>query len=343
MARPGITFLDVKDAIAVLQGQEKTITVDHIREILGTGSRSTINNHLKTWRSQVSDVRLHDATLPAELISLIKGLWETMRDKANESITQHQTQCDEKIKDVEVTLKNQQNELTHSNQQLQETSTLLQHKTAHAEQLQTKLTLERQEIHKLNERIASLKTRRQDTVDENKKLHEHIKHLQNNLEHYQTTIQEQQHSQRLQQEKQQQDNKATIQSLQQHNAQLQLDHTALSTEHQLLQEQQRRLQQSYDELANTLKTTEKSLAQLQANHDTLAPKYEALDNELKTTHDLWVAKQLETERLQTQLSAQEQLNAQTAQQLQQIQQRYDTLQREQLHLHHQKKSDRHNK
>jgi len=42
------------------------------------------------------------------------------------------------------------------------------------------------------ERIASLETRRQDTVDENKKLHEHIKHLQTNLEYYQATIQEQQ-------------------------------------------------------------------------------------------------------------------------------------------------------
>jgi len=81
MARPGITFLDVKDAIAELQGQEKNITVDHIREVLGTGSRSTINNHLKTWRSQISDAGLNDPTLPSELISLIKAQCERACDK----------------------------------------------------------------------------------------------------------------------------------------------------------------------------------------------------------------------------------------------------------------------
>ena len=129
MARPGITFLDVKDAIAELQGQEKNVTVDNVREILGTGSRSTINNHLKTWRSQASDAGLSDTTLPSEFVSLMKGLWENLRSKATDTIAQHQITCDEKIENVAVKLENLQQALTTAEKQTENTSTLLQQKT----------------------------------------------------------------------------------------------------------------------------------------------------------------------------------------------------------------------
>jgi len=41
MGRIGITYQDVAKAIPTLQGQQKNPTVDNIRELLGTGSKST--------------------------------------------------------------------------------------------------------------------------------------------------------------------------------------------------------------------------------------------------------------------------------------------------------------
>ena len=325
MARPGITFLDVKDAIAELQGQEKNITVDHIREVLGTGSRSTINNHLKTWRSQASDAGLNDPTLPSELISLIKGLWENMRSKANDTITQHEIQCDEKMEAVEVKLENTKKALATYEKQQQETSTLLQQKTELAEQLQIKLALEQQETNKLNERITSLETRRQDSVDENKKLHEHIKHLQANLEHYQATIQKQQQEQTLQIEKGRQAQNHIEKELKQQISQLERGHTELNTQKDILMQQVSSEHERNKQLSTELRGTEKQLHQLQAKYDVLEPQHQSLKKHHQETEDALLAKKLEAERLQVELSTQNKLISIGKTQLNEAMERYQQL------------------
>ena len=280
MARPGITFLDVKDAIAELQGKERNITVDHIREILGTGSRSTINNHLKTWRSQASDAGLNDPTLPSELISLIKGLWENMRNKANDTITQHQTQCDEKMEAIEVKFENTKQALANLEKRNQETSALLQQKTDQADQLQTKLNLEQQETHKLSERIASLETRRQDTVNENKKLHEHIKHLQTNLEHYQATIQKQQQEQSLQLEKLRNESQAKETELVNQVTSLNKTNAVLETSKQQYQQQISHLQKTISSVETEYKACQKQRDQFEVNLTFLQEENNKLSTQL---------------------------------------------------------------
>lgn len=280
MARPGITYLDVKDAIAELQGKEKNITVDHIREILGTGSRSTINNHLKAWRSQTGDAGLNDSSLPSEFISLMKGLWENMRSKANDTIAQHQTQCDEKMEAVEIKFENIKQALATSEKQQQEATTLLQQKTEQADQLQSKLNLEQQETHKLSERIASLETRRQDTVDENKKLHEHIKHLQTNLEHYQATIQKQQQEQSLQLEKLRDESQAKEAELVDQVTSLNKTNAVLETSNQQYQQQISHLQKTVSSIETEHKACQKQRDQLEVKLTFLQEENNKLSTQL---------------------------------------------------------------
>ena len=51
MGRLGIGYKDVERAINEILAKDLNPTVDRIRELLGTGSKTTIVNHLKSWRT----------------------------------------------------------------------------------------------------------------------------------------------------------------------------------------------------------------------------------------------------------------------------------------------------
>jgi len=51
MGRTGVTYQDVCEAAETLQGQQKSITIDNLRAILGTGSRGTLAMHLRTYKA----------------------------------------------------------------------------------------------------------------------------------------------------------------------------------------------------------------------------------------------------------------------------------------------------
>lgn len=80
MARPGVTYQDIVSAVHELNGQGKSITIENIRLHLGTGSIGTINKYLRQWREiQASTDKIPSKeNLPNELVSLMKGLWESV-------------------------------------------------------------------------------------------------------------------------------------------------------------------------------------------------------------------------------------------------------------------------
>lgn len=78
MGRPGITEVDVVDAIETLLEREANVTVESIRAQLQRGSPNTINRHLRTWKAkqeqtsgsgdlQVKRLRAQNLGLKAEL------------------------------------------------------------------------------------------------------------------------------------------------------------------------------------------------------------------------------------------------------------------------------------
>lgn len=79
MSRTGIPFEEVKKPIAELQGRQKTPTVDSIREILGTGSKSTIARFLREWRTQHGLGSNSDGRLPSDLLvsSMVCGMLQS--------------------------------------------------------------------------------------------------------------------------------------------------------------------------------------------------------------------------------------------------------------------------
>ena len=55
MARSGIRYEDVQAAAETLLGRGLNPTIQRVREVLGTGSNTTISEHLKSWQQQLAE------------------------------------------------------------------------------------------------------------------------------------------------------------------------------------------------------------------------------------------------------------------------------------------------
>ncbi|SRR5579883_10580 len=142
MGRPGITYQDVVNAANQLLGQGKSPTIEHIRAFLGTGSSTTINNHLRTWKleqgeSQQLAMKEH---LPAEWVFLMKGLWEKLVTQSEEQVTSIENNYQKTLTDISQELEKYKTN-NHRWQQLY--NQWLKEKENH---VQEKISLEKQHI-----------------------------------------------------------------------------------------------------------------------------------------------------------------------------------------------------
>ena len=102
MARHGVDYETVKHAALKLLSKGISPSVQKIRELLGTGSNTTIAEHLKYWREEHAAKKVHHlpATIPEELIATFETLWQTAMEHAEQQIA-----------DVKEALENQKEKL----------------------------------------------------------------------------------------------------------------------------------------------------------------------------------------------------------------------------------------
>lgn len=88
MARQGVSFSDVSAAANQIKGQGRNPTIEQIRIFLGTGSSTTIANHLKAWKASQSSNSLMASKeqIPEALVATMKGLWERVISIADEKL-----------------------------------------------------------------------------------------------------------------------------------------------------------------------------------------------------------------------------------------------------------------
>lgn len=88
MARLGVTYQDIANTADQLVGEGKQPTIELIRNQLGTGSTTTIANHLRKWRSEQdgSTAVASKENLPQEFVSVMKGLWQRLQAHADNQI-----------------------------------------------------------------------------------------------------------------------------------------------------------------------------------------------------------------------------------------------------------------
>jgi chromosome segregation ATPase len=257
MARPGVTYLDVANAAQQLVTAGRTPTIESIRITLGTGSNSTLGNHLRTWKSK-QDQTQQIATkenIPEELIAALKGLWERVMHQSEEKIqTIHQETQQELI-----TLKQEAQRLQKDNaywqqrhqQTKQERDSFAQGKSV-VEQL---LTNSKIEIAALTEKYAGLEHQNKEKQERIDELRRQNQQIQTNLEHYRNASLEQRIVDQQRYEQQIKQLEQSIQQISQKSTKIQSEKSLLQKENQELIFERDNLKKQLDTLNEKHKST----------------------------------------------------------------------------------------
>lgn len=200
MGRGGVTFTEVDEAARYLLGLGRNPTVDSVRERLGTGSHTTLAEHLRRWKALQAD---SEGKLPQPILELVSGLWESLQSQAQKLGQEQRVVFDQEISAFKAQLQTAaqtENQLKQKLHQLQESLDTEQ-------RLKTALEKDLQATEKARDKLdilhqAALK-QGEDAKNENKRLHQLTEQIQANLEHYQQAIQQQQLEQNLEKEQQQ--------------------------------------------------------------------------------------------------------------------------------------------
>lgn len=267
MGRIGITYHDVTKAIAELQGKQKNPTVDNIREVLGTGSKSTIAKFLREWKAKYGLQSGDDGSIPSELLSIIKALWDRLQEKADNITIEYQRKADAQVEKHQQQFNQSKQQGADLQAKLHKLEEQLHQQNNNNQQLDSVLAKSQQEKIKLTERITSLESRRQENIEENERLHQLLNHVQKSLEHYQTATQELRQEQSLLLEKQRNEYEQKIVQLQK--------------QVEILSNEKLHLQVQYDSLNTAHKKLDSEYQALMTKNKEILSKYELL----KITHD----------------------------------------------------------
>lgn len=267
MARFGVTYHDIANAADQLLGQGKNPTIENIRQLLGTGSSTTIANHLRKWRldQEGNGNLVHKENLPEELLSLVKGLWQRLLHQADQQIQTIQQTSNEKM----VVLQNELDKFKRNNQRWQQLFNQWQQEKERF--LADKLTLEQgnQQLQKeLQEKITQYIAcsqqleEKQERITELNRLHQQT---QANLEHYRESAREQRLIEQQQFAQQKQEMQAEINQLKNQMAILQEQNIIHEQGYKKIQNDYKLLEQQYHQSQNILEKQQQTITQLEKN------------------------------------------------------------------------------
>lgn len=186
MARAGITYSEVTKAISALQGAGKKITIETIRQFLGTGSHSTISKHLNDWRKDNEIGILEQGeNLPEEVLAFTKGLWQRLHEAAQVEISKQQQDAAVKIQESRQLLTDTKKILEEKKLLLHDAEEKLQQSLMQQKNLNDQLNATENKNSRLTERVNNLENNLNQWENKHNKLHELLKTTQKNLEHYQ--------------------------------------------------------------------------------------------------------------------------------------------------------------
>lgn len=103
MARPGLTYEAVKTAASALAARGETPTIQRIRDYLGSGSNTTIANHLKRWQADRADKTATTLPpgMPQALLPAVEAFWQNAAELAAASFDEERRQIGQTLEIAE--------------------------------------------------------------------------------------------------------------------------------------------------------------------------------------------------------------------------------------------------
>ncbi len=189
MARAGILYSHVAQAATKLAGDGKNPTVDNVREILGTGSKSTIAPLLKRWKAEHEDqVVAIDAGLPRELLQMVKGLYESLQHNAGIKIDEIQAAMDTAVTESTAQLTAARDAATALMKERDDLLNQLVQERSLREKLEGSNHVLQLACAKAEAGVEGLKQRLTDRQTEADHLHRQLDQARTQFEHYQASI-----------------------------------------------------------------------------------------------------------------------------------------------------------
>jgi hypothetical protein len=194
MARLGVEYETIKQTAIKLLSQGMAPSVQKIREVLGTGSNSTIAYHLKIWREEHATKAIHHlpANMPKELISVFEVLWQTAMEQAENQLSEFKQAV---VNEREAALQKERDterSISDIQLKLEETYAHLMQETAGKHKLHVELAVTNDRLAKQDEAISVQKNQYEDRLKrvydekdnhiiEYRHLQKEVKSMQENL------------------------------------------------------------------------------------------------------------------------------------------------------------------
>jgi chromosome segregation ATPase len=166
MSRPGVDYETVKQTAVKLLSQGIAPSVQKIREELGTGSNSTIADHLKVWRDEYAKKTVYHlpSNMPKELISTFEVLWQTAMEHAQNQLAEYkkvvESECEaalQKEKDAEKAVADFQ-------LKLERLSCILEQEIANKHKITVELAISNDRLIKQDEALTAQKNQYEDRL-----------------------------------------------------------------------------------------------------------------------------------------------------------------------------------
>ena len=268
MSRIGITYEEVTNAAKRLQERGENPTVDRVRELLGTGSNSTIARYLRDWKTD-SDNAIGNNRLPADLLTIVNGLCEKIQEKAMQWILGIEQEAEHKVTAKELQLIELQKKCIEQEARIHKLEEDLNRQILENKNLNEMVATKQLELSKLHGHGDTINKQITDQKAENGRLHLLLNNVQKNLEHYQLSIQNLQQQQSIAIEKQKMQYELEITQLKEKY----FGETDEKNRFKLLFEQ---ASGALDKSDHEYKTVEKNLREKEINEATLKDRYERL-------------------------------------------------------------------
>ncbi|MFZ1829488.1 MAG: DNA-binding protein [Candidatus Competibacteraceae bacterium] len=99
MARSGIRYEEVKNAAETLLSRGLSPTIQRVREVLGTGSNTTISDHLKHWQQRMAEAprAILPPAMPPVVMTALEALWKTAVQQAEAAFDEQRTAAEQAV------------------------------------------------------------------------------------------------------------------------------------------------------------------------------------------------------------------------------------------------------